>query len=172
MGMRWGSAQDPETTAFYTALACPRGHIQSEALEDADPPIPKACGRCGLALLSACPSCGERVKGSETGFYAARLVLDDFCWSCAAPLPWISREGVVYRLRNLLDGAGLSEGDRRTMEEELVSLLEPGGSPETEGRQIKALETLKTMGADIWKSAVPVLQPIASAALKSALGLP
>jgi hypothetical protein len=58
------------------------------------------------------------------------------------------------------------------MEEELVSLLEPGGSPETEGRQIKALETLKTMGADIWKSAVPVLQPIASAALKSALGLP
>jgi hypothetical protein len=67
----------------------------------------------------------------------------------------------------------LTEGDRRTLLEQLASLHKtPSTGKAVERDQIAALKALQSLAPKIWDLAAPVVAAIATTEMKRQLGLP
>src|SRR5207302_1112489 len=108
---------------YRPAAVCRRGHMIT-ATADSGSGISTFCPRCGSEVLTACESCGFRIKGRRIGMSGAPYTPPDFCDNCSAPFPWLSREGLVFQLQNLLDGEELDEATRLEIREQLEALAE------------------------------------------------
>jgi hypothetical protein len=145
--------------------------VETDSVELRSGPLPKFCAVCGKKLISACPSCGAPIRGGYPGVAGFPVQVDEFCGQCPNPFPWASRQTLVYYITNQLESEDLAEGDRRALEEQLQALLEPGGELESEQRQIRALEKLKAMAPGAWGAALPLIQSLATSAMKAHFGL-
>lgn len=59
----------------------------------------------------------------------------DFCEDCGEPFPWLSREGRIYLLQNILDGAELEPAERLRAAEQLEALTDPDLDDEEQARR-------------------------------------
>ena len=79
-------------------------------------------------MITACPTCDTRIRG----YYSVPGVLSlgdaynppDFCYACGAPMPWLSRQGRIYQLQNLLDEEGLDPATELRVREFLQELAD------------------------------------------------
>jgi hypothetical protein len=86
-------------------------------------------------VLSACPSCGTRLRGIEWSMTPRpgrkptyEIYEWSFCDGCGSPYPWAGREELISHLINLLRSQGISDYDRLVVTEHLQQLqqMSPG----------------------------------------------
>jgi hypothetical protein len=109
---------------YYSAAVCKRGHAETTSIEYLDEPPPERCSACGAEVLTACESCGKRIRGNAPGDWTT-YTPPDFCDACAAPHPWLSRQGRIYLLHNLLDDEDLEPAKKLKAREQLDALINP-----------------------------------------------
>jgi hypothetical protein len=132
------------------------------------------CPTCGAEVLTKCPSCGTRIRG----YYYVRGVVGfgseyqppDFCDQCADPMPWLSRQGRIYQLENLLDEENLDPADELAVREQLHALAAGDLDDDEQKRRWErvkkhAPEFLQRSGAQ------RIFETLATAAIRSQLGL-
>jgi hypothetical protein len=87
--------------------------------------IAKRCVKCGAEIITDCPSCGQRIRGQVSNLHGGQYRPPDFCDHCGAGFQWVTRQGHIYQLQNLLDEADLDAATRLTVREELEALAPP-----------------------------------------------
>ena len=94
----------------------------------------------------------------------------DFCDNCGEPHPWLSRQGRIYLLENMLDAAGLDPAAELEAREQLEALAQPDVNEEDQRRR---WERFRNLAPAVWESsgAQVILESVVSAAIKSSLGL-
>lgn len=155
---------------YYAAVICRRGHVETTVLGGSLPSeLTPRCTKCGAANLRACPECGNRIRGSMVGV-AGGYRKPDFCDHCGAPYPWLSRQGRIFLLQNMLDEEELDPADRLEVEEQLKALMEPDLSDE---EQAQRWEKVKRLAPAMWEKsgAQKILETVVSAAIKGQLDL-
>ena len=108
---------------YRPAAVCRRGHVAASDLTEAPDAATTRCSRCGAEVLTNCAKCGHRIRGEEyRAGYVGWYTKPEFCDSCGAPHPWLSRQGRIFVLQNMLDELDLDEADRLNVQEELATL--------------------------------------------------
>jgi hypothetical protein len=92
------------------------------------------------------------------------------CDGCGAPRPWVSREGRIYELENLLDAEDLDPADELAVHEQLQTLVSADLDEDEERRR---WERARKYAPGVWEKtgARSILDSVISAAIKSQLGL-
>ena len=156
-----------ESERYETAAVCRRGHVESAALAYPGGPIPPRCAAGGAKILTACPECGERIRGLGG---EADYEPPDFCDHCSSPLPWVSRQGRIYELMNLLDDEDLDAATELDVREQLEALHDPDLDEQEAARRWKRV---KDAAPELWSKsgAQRILETVVGATIKSQLGV-
>lgn len=162
---------DREAPYYDTAAICRRGHVLTTVAER-HPPADR-CKTCGAKVLTSCPNCSEHVRGH----YNVPGVVDltggyqppDFCHKCGAPYPWVSRQGRIYELMNLLDEEELDAADELEVREQLERLAQ---SDLAEDESLRRWKKVKEKAPGLWEKsgARSILESVISAGIRSGLG--
>jgi hypothetical protein len=94
----------------------------------------------------------------------------DFCDDCGSPLPWVSRQGRIFELMNLLDEEELDSAAQLEVREQLEALT----SPDLDDAEItRRWKRIKTRAPGLWEQsgARSIMESLVSAAIKSQIGL-
>lgn len=144
----WG--RDGKGDGFRAATVCRRRHEHDLSLETYPGTELGFCATCGANLLSACPSCGKRLRGTSRTVTprpgrspAYETYRWGFCDGCGEPYPWANREELISQLQNILDQEeAVSDHDRLAIMEDLdrLKVLEPGEDARTERRLLATVK--------------------------------
>lgn len=159
----------------YTAAAvCRRGHVETTIISQRER-VADRCAECGAVVLSACPSCGYRIKGVYFSPHVLSLgqtyTPPNFCDQCGSPYPWVGRQARIYELQNLLDEEHLDAATELTVREQLEALADPDLE---EAEQLKRWKRVKSAAPDFLLKAAtqPIVTSLVTAYAKNELGLP
>lgn len=94
----------------------------------------------------------------------------DFCEDCGAPFPWLSRQGRIYLLENMLDKEDIDGATRLAVQEQLEALVNPDLEEAEEERHWQRVKAL-VPGSWEKSGAQKILETVVSAAIKAQLGL-
>ena len=154
---------------FKIAAICKRGHVYSKDISGK--PLAERCEECGSQIITKCPSCETDIRGKEeieNVFVATKYKSPDFCFSCGGPFPWVSRQGRIYELQNILDIQGLDEATRLKVSEQLEKLLDPKIEEEEETIIWKFI---KNKAPGLIEVARPIIESIVTKAILKSVGL-
>jgi hypothetical protein len=59
----------------------------------------------------------------------------DFCEDCGTPFPWLSREGRIYLLQNILEESDLDAATKLRAREQLEALTDPDLEEEEQAKR-------------------------------------
>jgi hypothetical protein len=151
---------------------CRRGHVATRIVSEKPS---DRCSHCGAPVLTACPQCGNRIRG----VYITPGVINlgqtytppDFCDRCGSALPWAGRQARVYELQNLLDEEQLDSATELTVREQLEALTDPELD---EAEQAKRWRRIKSAAPGFLEKAAtqPIVMSLATAWIKKEAGLP
>jgi hypothetical protein len=152
---------------YSPAAVCRRGHVETG--DTTKWPFSKRCPECGAQILTACPTCGSRIRG-YTEHYTS--VMDykppSFCDSCGGPFPWVDRKGRIYQLENILDDEDLDEATRLKVRESLEALQRSDLSEDEESRLWKRV---KALSPGLMDAGGRIIESLVSGAIRAQLGL-
>jgi hypothetical protein len=153
------------------SAVCKRGHVITDRLQTLNVPgIPKFCRQFGAPVITACESCSAALPGGYTNvIVAGPKAPDAFCFNCGAPHRWTSREQRIGHLQNLLEFEELDDATQLTIIEELTVLAAPVEEVPDE-RRVGAAERIRRLAPKLWETGLPVLQSVATAAVKAHFG--
>jgi hypothetical protein len=153
---------------YLSAAICRRGHVEAEAIEYAGDTPPR-CPECGTAVLTGCPRCDNRIRGASRGMYGGYNP-PDFCDHCSAPFPWVSRQGRIYELLNLLDEEELDPATELEVREQLEALTNPEIDDEEASRRWRRV---RDKAPRFWEKsgAQRILETVVTAAIKAQLDI-
>lgn len=157
----------------YVGAVCKRGHWWSKVLDHPDDPtVPMFCPKCGAPVVTACDNCEAALLGGRRGV-AARSSPDPFCFNCGAPLPWATREQRIGQLYNLIDfEEGLDQAAHLELVEAIAVLSKSEDDQDvSEDDRVRAGYKVKQLAPEAWRTGLPILQTVISAAVKKKLGL-
>ena len=92
------------------------------------------CLRCGAEVLTSCPGCDFPIAGYWRQF-AGSYDAPEFCGACGSPYPWLSRQGRIYLLQNILDDEQMDEAAKLHAREQLEALASPDLDEDEERRR-------------------------------------
>lgn len=171
---RFGELSRPvgERSSRYTsAIVCRRGHVYASDASRAHPA--ERCAKCGAKLQATCASCDTPVRGRLVVpgvVSAAPWGPGKFCHQCGSPFPWADRQARIYELQNILDEQDdLDEATRLAVAEQL-SALQVDDLDEAD--QVERWSKIKKLAPGFVDSGQAIIETVATAAIKAALGLP
>lgn len=138
----------PDGGGYRAAVVCRRGHVQASNLDDR-PADAGRCPDCGTDYLTACGTCGLRIRGTSRQVVlpggtaiAAGYVPPNFCDRCGGPHRWAPREAMLFELENILDQQDVDDADRLAVSEHLRKLreLDPDDDLEQERKRWAAVK--------------------------------
>jgi hypothetical protein len=124
--------------------------------------------QCGELTLSRCPSCNAPLPGTAVGTVGIDYDPPQFCLSCGVSMPWISRQGLLWKLENILDAQGLDEEDHLVAHAQLEALRDWELSEEEQARCWEHIRTICPTLIDAGRS---IILAVASEAQQQHLGL-
>jgi hypothetical protein len=156
--------------SYYTeAAVCRRGHVATG--NTAEHEVPARCSKCGANVLTACASCGTRIRGWHVvpGVVGGSPYKPpEFCDSCGSPHPWASRQARLWELENLLEGEEISDADRLMIREQIEQLQ----NPDLDEREQAEHWTRIRKAAGAFKGpALAIFESVTTAAIKAHMGL-
>jgi hypothetical protein len=132
------------------------------------------CVKCGAKVLTACPTCGHRIRGDyhvpgvvAIGFETPR---PDFCDNCGAAFPWVDRAGRIHELENRLDDEDLDPATELIVREQLEALVDAEMDEKEAARRWKRVREL---APGLWEQsgARRIIETLATEYVKRQLGL-
>ncbi len=155
---------------YTNAAICKRGHVYTSDLHQM--PKTQKCQTCGAQIITQCQNCNVSVRGTEVyehvGGWAGSYDPPDFCFNCGTPFPWVSRQGRIYQLQNILDEQDMDEATRLKVREQLESLLDQDVN---EDKEIKIWKSIKGKSPELISAGMPIIKTIATQAILKATGL-
>lgn len=162
------------SSSYYTeAAVCRRGHVETTVIDNLAT-LAKRCPECGAPVLTACSACDTRIRGDlivpEVITFAEDYKPPDFCDQCGAPFPWVSRQGRIYELMNLLDHEDLDPATELEVREQLEALTQPDLPDDEAARR---WERVRAKAPTLWErsGAQRILETVVTAAIKAQLDL-
>lgn len=154
-----GSAEAEDERAADGPVFCRRGHFLGQ-----DGIADEFCVECGATAVRGCPNCGAPtgVLDEEAGKPAG------FCRACGGAFPWVTRQGRIYQLENLLARENLDEATELAAREQLEALADPDLSAE---EQRERWRRVKKLAPGLWQSGRTIIEGLASAAIRGQIGL-
>ncbi len=76
--------------SYYYHAICMNGHSISDTLRNLEG-IDKCCTKCGQAVITRCPTCGETIRGYEQFDFVSvnrKIYIPSYCHECGNPYPW------------------------------------------------------------------------------------
>lgn len=99
---------------YYTALACPNGHVTTSMLELSPEDDQPHCSECGEKTIRECPSCGAPIHGSPGDVAVWGYSPPKYCHACGAAYPWTAAAlASGNELASMLEG--LSPAERQSL---------------------------------------------------------
>ena len=144
-------------------IVCVSGHVDHTPDQ-----VQKVCGKCGEALITNCPSCGDQIAVHTYG-YGQNPWVDPFCGLCGKPFPWTenNRIALLEAIEEL--GDDLTVDEREKLKASAGdALLTTTKSEIAVVRYKKAMDGLRGPAKDIL---VNVLSNVASESFLQAIGL-
>jgi hypothetical protein len=86
---------------YSDAEICLNGHTITEMLSSSPRRHEERCHQCGAPTITACPTCGARIRGQEVVEFYVEYELPSYCHNCSAPYPWM--ETKLQAARELAD---------------------------------------------------------------------
>jgi hypothetical protein len=151
---------------YDSAAVCRRGHVFTAHLERAAD-VAERCTKCGAEIITTCSTCEARIRGLPANV-SAKYLPPDFCDVCGSPFPWLSRQGLIYQLQNMLDEEELDPATRLEVREQLEALAAPELDDE---EQLRRWARVKELAPGLWRSSERILVTVVSAAIKDKLGI-
>jgi hypothetical protein len=158
---------------YRPAAVCKRGHlITDDATRHSE--VGERCTKCGAPVLTACPTCGHRIRGdyyvegvAAIGFAPADP--PNFCDKCGSAFPWVDRQGRIYELQNRLDDEDLDTASELIAREQLEALLDVDMDDEEAVRRWKKV---KELAPGLWdkSGARSIIESLATAYIRSHVG--
>jgi len=150
------------------ANICPAtGHLVGYLNRLTAPP-PTFCKHHGVALFNDCSHCGVPWPLIALGYSANPTHGADFCGSCGAPAPWLSRGRLMLWLRDQIQAERDMPADTRTTLQRVLERLErmaPDNTKATAG-----WERIRQQAPKVWEATKPVRDTLIGEAVKKALG--
>ena len=111
------------------------------------------CEKCGSAIISKCPHCGNTIQGRSDGSfgYAVEYTVPSYCKDCGEPYPWTSSA-----IQTAMDILAEDENLSTDTYEKIVEIL-PDVVTETPKTQLAVIR-LKKVFASIGKFAAEGLR--------------
>jgi hypothetical protein len=125
-------------SGYRPAAICKRGHVATSDVTVSPDLASTYCPVCGAGIIRNCPDCGHFIRGDYhvPGWVgAADYTPPDFCEDCGSPFPWLSREGRIYMLRNILEASEVDEAAKLRAREQLEALSDPELDEEEQARR-------------------------------------
>jgi hypothetical protein len=157
----------PDGERYGSAAVCRRGHVATGDYVYA-PSESKFCSTCGAPIISACESCGARIKGSYRGGIVGGYAQPDFCDQCGQAHPWAGRAALIYRLKDLVEQEQLEPAERQRLLQTLDALENPEVDEEAERRFVSELKRIAPKVVD---QGLPILREVITKAVLQQLGL-
>lgn len=166
-----------ERSYYGSAAICRRGHVATSDFGLSPERASNRCRVCGAEIIRACPNqdCQRPIRGA----YHIPGVIGlgeeysppDFCEDCGEPFPWLSRQGRIFLLQDMLDREEIDPAARLEAQEQLEALTNPDLD---EDEQRRRWERFKRAAPELWASsgAQRILESLASSSIRAALGLP
>lgn len=136
-------------------------------------PVGSRCPVCGAAVLTNCTGCG-RIRGDYDVPGVAMIGFEwdppQFCDQCGTPHPWVSRQGRIYELENLLDAENLDPAHELAAREQLRALANEDLDDEEQERRWKRVKR-HAPGLFEKSGAQRIIESIATAAIRNQLGI-
>jgi hypothetical protein len=166
---RGGGHSSALSDGYKTAAVCRQGHAATDHLELSPELAGKFCKECGGEILTACPSCGSRIRGHYhvSGVFSTHdYAPPNYCEDCGKPFPWIEEKlRVASALTDELES--VSDADRAKIKVSLGEITrDTPGTSLAVIRLKKMLGTAKdAVGQAVWKVAIDIATEAAKKAL-------
>jgi len=159
---------------YYCAAVCLRGHTLTNRLALTELAMAlghtaRRCVTCGATVIATCPECGERIRGApENSFVDDVYKPPDFCDKCGEPFPWLSRQGLIYQLEDILDQTDVDTATKLRVREQLEALAD---TDIDEPQEIQRWKRIKNLAPSFIEDGRRIISILATEALKKELGL-
>ena len=156
---------------YETAEVCPNGHHTTASVETWPALRSSFCPECGEATFTKCRKCGGRIRGyyripEVAGF--GEWSPPNYCHQCGQPYPWTTlRLTTAKAMADAIDE--LSPQDREVLKQSLSDLGRD--SPRTDSAVTRYSKLRKKMGATAASAFDKVVGALATAAVKTTLGI-
>ncbi|QHS51725.1 DUF2321 domain-containing protein [Edaphobacter sp. 12200R-103] len=153
------------SSEYYGQVTCINGHVATNFYEGGD--YQRWCGSCGKQTIAACPSCHWPLRGSYRDLIHSREP-DAYCLHCGKALPWTeSKLDAVREVAKLVDG--LTDNDRKTLNEILPDLISTEATPSTQVAALKMKSLVKKGGKVFAESVQKIIVDVISETAKKTL---
>ena len=156
---------------YETAEVCPNGHHTTASVETSPERRSRFCPKCGEATFTKCEKCEGRIRGH---YYVPGVVAfskwtpPNYCHDCGQPYPWTTlRLTTAKAMADEIDE--LSPQDREVLKQSLSDLGRD--SPRTDLAVTRYSKLRKKMGATAASAFDKVVGALATAAVKTTLGI-
>lgn len=150
---------------YYPAFICGNGHAVSTLSNYCSDNF---CSKCGAALISKCPDCGNTIKGRSVEFGGLTdYTVPAYCRFCGKPYPWTKAaiEATMYMLQE----SELSDEEQRKLIEVLPDVI--AETPKTQLAAVRIQKAMKTAGAYVAEGIRDFVISFGCELLKSKMGL-
>ena len=151
-------------TLYDVMQVCMSGHMITSSLRENPECGQKHCSHCGEKTISACPQCGQEIRGSyclpmadpdgKTTFRSSfPRAIPKFCINCGTPFPWTRRK--IEALEELAaDDKSLSDQDREALRRDAPLIVT--NNPKSEVAALRIEKIMRKAG----KTAAPIFTKI------------
>lgn len=148
---------------FDIALICENGHIINTMMQTSPQYNVDYCQDCGANTVSACPSCGEPIRGVnlDSRVYISMRSAPKYCHKCGAPFIWTERE--QQTLLEYVDEFGnLSEADRDNLQKSIVVLSTNAPEAQTQLAAARFKKVISKLGNAVGEVVYKMVVDVAS----------
>ncbi len=146
---------------------CENGHQITGCYNISPEKQKKFCQECGAATIIACPTCDEKIQGTEIKLRqdfavgpdgpAGRVVhskilsgrpagVPSYCSNCGKPYPWTENK-IITAIQTLTEFGDLNEEEKKTIKQDVENIAKDVPDAELSARRIKRIwERGKSVG--------------------------
>lgn len=157
---------------YRTAMVCENGHLITDSLEGSPGMAAPYCGKCGAKTITACPKCGNGIRGH----YHMDGVVDltgpepppRHCHACGNPYPWT--EAAIRAWRELVDESeGLPDEEKERLKGSIDDLI--ADTPGSNVAMTRVKKWIAKAGKEVGPAVRQIVVDVGTEAVKKSMGL-
>lgn len=171
--MPYDDEEDTRVAHYRTAMVCEKGHLVTDDLEGEPAKKAAFCRECGAKIYTACPKCGEAIRGyykvpSVTDLTGTQAPVPLFCHACGNPYPWTQSRKRAWR--ELVEESDvLTKEEKEHLAGSIDDLI--ADTPGTNVAVMRVKKWLAKAGSVVGQPVKQIVLDIGTEAVKKSMGL-